>query len=1634
MLHFQVVRGMSAPSFALALLGIAAPAAAQFDSFFINEIRLADSAVDEAGTESPMDLHEYVEIRGPGGSTLSGLTYIVIGGRTDDPSGVITFVADLTTTDPMSMPGQGVFAVAPFGSLAPADYFLPATSGWMDERYNQTHILVRGFDPDIGVSVGSDLDLDNNGSLDGILWDELLDSVSFVGAPNGGQVYSGDLVGPWREYLDTDAAPTSIAPHAFRGRDNAAWFLGVLEYRTTSPTAPPQSTAITSPLVRDPRTRDTCGTLNDTCDCKCAEATVDDPIVCWSCAGDVNYNGNVDGRVSATNPFSVSCTVATADSCLARKYSSDSTCRDIDRNGTVNAADQAIITAALQGASTSACVAPGSPPACTGSLQNCMTPSTAGLPGCRWPACCAAVCAEDPDCCNIAWDSGCSTNARQQPECLWRCDPCDAATTCGESTHSCFEVHEGPGCSSAECCSVVCASYPPCCQSDWDSACVGLAQLLVGGGPLGGNCDTCDRSIAVDQCIVEHPSPGCSNPACCASVCAVLNTCCTVTWDAACVQEAGDSCLDCNSPLAGSAYIPHSTPYCNDPSGQCCDRICFHDLDPTTAEVEALRPECCTIQWDDTCVAYARQYCVSCGDSWAGTCNTPHLSPNCKDAECCDTVCGADPSCCEVNWDSRCVELAQWLCLDCGSPYAGDCCVPHLSPYCRETSPGEGGACCTVVCGYDPPCCDLEWDQFCVALARLLCDLTCGCGDSDKPCEFAHDGAGCEQVSCCTSVCTVDPYCCEVEWDNICVQQALVSCSFEQANCGVGGSGPCQVANNGPGCTDAACCESVCKVMPECCVVVWDEECANLAVVQCNHCGDPQAGSCWAAHSLGGCEHAECCELVCATSPECCALQWDNFCAAQAIAACGDFFATLCGDDSARSCFVESPVPGCADGTCCELICASYDPFCCEERWDASCVYTATIFCDPPYNSGDRGCFTAHAGGSCYDLQCANAVCQFIPNCCGSVWDQACADLALDLCIRRDTCPAEGSCFSAHAGIGCDDPSCCNAVCGVDPSCCAMEWDSGCTDLADIWCVADSDEDCPCFGPCLEAHSNPGCEDEACCTAVCQLDVLCCTAAWDSACASLAGTVCCGSARCGDVCSGPCDQVHFGPYCEDAYCCAAVCEIDTTCCTANWDEVCVELALQRCTFCGSSANGSCWTAHLAPGCDDGDICQQVCANPEFANCCALIWDQSCVDQAALLFGMPACGDADSGRCDEVHSNPWCDDTKCCEAICLIDPFCCSSSWDDACVQAIYTNCPTFAVECGDECAGSCCKEHRNPGCDNAECCAAVCLLDPFCCATSWDATCANAANTLCIGEEDACPQPVCGDGLAGDCCSEHPHPYCQDLECCEAVCAADPFCCSSVWDGACANEAQQLCLVCEGATSCGTPLDGHDCLSPSKYPYCVSIPGVTIPDCCEVVCATPGFTYCCQLIWDETCVAAAAMFCFGPSTPPDNDDCVNAQAVFIDDDSPQVVSFSNLNGTNSLLPDGSMFPDPSGCDGAAAGVVTPLRGDVWFVVTPPCSGTIHISTCDLSATDTIIAVYQRSPDADPLLPDCAALVQFGVNSCSDDFPFCAFGASDLTLPNISAGKPLWIRVGSPWICSDTGCLSAGFLVFELDCP
>lgn len=165
-------------------------------------------------------------------------------------------------------------------------------------------------------------------------------------------------------------------------------------------------------------------------------------------------------------------------------------------------------------------------------------------------------------------------------------------------------------------------------------------------------------------------------------------------------------------------------------------------------------------------------------------------------------------------------------------------------------------------------------------------------------------------------------------------------------------------------------------------------------------------------------------------------------------------------------------------------------------------------------------------------------------------------------------------------------------------------------------------------------------------------------------------------------------------------------------------------------------------------------------------------------------GVDACAQAENDCFKPAPSQePGCNDEGCCTQTCSLDQFCCDVTWDSACAAEAQGVCLTDFLACAKG-AGGCGVADGTPGCDDLSCCNTVCLSDPFCCLTEWDATCVNEAEAMCF--------LTCGAG-AGACDDRHVSPGCNDPACCALVCADDVFCCSTEWDQVCVDQAAQVC-------------------------------------------------------------------------------------------------------------------------------------------------------------------------------------------------------------------------------------------------
>jgi len=122
--------------------------------------------------------------------------------------------------------------------------------------------------------------------------------------------------------------------------------------------------------------------------------------------------------------------------------------------------------------------------------------------------------------------------------------------------------------------------------------------------------------------------------------------------------------------------------------------------------------------------------------------------------------------------------------------------------------------------------------------------------------------------------------------------------------------------------------------------------------------------------------------------------------------------------------------------------------------------------------------------------------------------------------------------------------------------------------------------------------------------------------------------------------------------------------------------------------CDGIVDNGCTCAHdpctagaaLAPDCKDGagkenQCIKDICAKDDF--CCGKEWDPQCAGEVLTICGLGTCVKDECAHPICQAGAPLkvgCDQTKCVEAICKTDGFCCGKEWDSGCVGKIADIC------------------------------------------------------------------------------------------------------------------------------------------------------------------------------------------------------------------------------------------------------------------------------------------------------------------------------------------------------------------------
>jgi hypothetical protein len=245
----------------------------------------------------------------------------------------------------------------------------------------------------------------------------------------------------------------------------------------------------------------------------------------------------------------------------------------------------------------------------------------------------------------------------------------------------------------------------------------GSGSMSSGSGSGSGGQTSCAHSeCAMGTKLVSSCDP------CVATICAQDAFCCNTKWDSICVGESasvcGESCSGGGSSSSSGSGGESTCAHAECATGTKLVSGC----DPCATKICSTDPYCCSTAWDSICVGEVTSVCGdSC--TGTSTCSHADCSTGGKLVSNCDPcvaeVCAKDPYCCSTAWDSICVGEVGSVC---GKPCtaAGGTCA---HPVCASGSPltASCGSCATALCASDPYCCSVAWDNICVGEVKTYC-------------------------------------------------------------------------------------------------------------------------------------------------------------------------------------------------------------------------------------------------------------------------------------------------------------------------------------------------------------------------------------------------------------------------------------------------------------------------------------------------------------------------------------------------------------------------------------------------------------------------------------------------------------------------------------------------------------------------------------------------------------------------------------------------------------------------------------------------------------------------------------------------------------------------------------------------
>jgi hypothetical protein len=275
------------------------------------------------------------------------------------------------------------------------------------------------------------------------------------------------------------------------------------------------------------------------------------------------------------------------------------------------------------------------------------------------------------------------------------------------------------------------------------------------------------------------------------------------------------------------------------------------------------------------------------------------------------------------------------------------------------------------------------------------------------------------------------------------------------------------------------------------------------------------------------------------------------------------------------------------------------------------------------------------------------------------------------------------------------------------------------------------------------------------------------------------------------------------------------------------------------------------------------------------------------------------------------------------------------------------------ITCGSPETGSCCVAQTTPFCNDAECCNTVCSLDPFCCSTAWDAICADAASSLCaICAVDPPANDECATAVV---INNGTTPF-STLGATDSGAPLDPSCDEGFGLAFVQDIWYEYTATCTGTATFSTC--GQADFDTRLALYTGSCDNLEFVACNDDGPGCPGFSslMSAEVVAGQTYFLRVGGFggdgsgsitieCGGGGGGITNDECTGATPLALGGN-----PFSTIGATGQTVL-------PSTC--TSFGSVN-INNDVWFTYTATATGTATVSTCGTATFDTRLGVFGGS--------------------------------------------------------------------------